>query len=163
MWANLARVRACIAARDDVAGLRGVASSAAMRSALIAVLVALLVAPAGAAAQSAPFQPLPQAPPTAPEPVAPAPGGVDEGITALQQGFLILAGVVLVLGIGVAIARDARRHAPVEGRAAPGGALATAATADGERRRPDPRAAQKQKASSKRARQARKKNRPVRK
>jgi hypothetical protein len=128
-----------------------------MRSALAALLVAGLLAPAVAAAQ---FQPLPPAPPPEPETVAPAPGAEGSGISALQQGFLILAGVVLVVGIGVAITRDARRNAPAEPR--PGLGSAPEAAGVGARRKPDPRAAQKQKAAAKRARQARKKNRPTR-
>lgn len=131
-----------------------------MRTALAALLAAALLAPAAAVAQT-PFQPLPAAPPQQTTPAAPAQGTGDDGITPLQQGLLIFAGIALVLGIGIAIARDARRNAPAERPPIPGGV--TAATPDGERRRPDPRAAQKQKAAAKRARQARKKNRPVRK
>lgn len=132
-----------------------------MRSALIAVLAAALLTPSLATAQ---FQPLPQAPPPPPETVVAAPGSGDGGISALQQAFLIAAGVVLVLGIGFAIARDARRNAPVEARPARGSVATTAVgEGGGERRKPDPRAAEKQKAAAKRARRARKKNRPVRK
>ncbi len=135
-----------------------------MRSALIAVLVAALLVPAGAFAQSAPFQPLPQAPLEEPPPVVTSPGQGDGGISGLQEGLLIFAGIALVLGIGVAIARDARRNAPAEARPTSGGSVAGAAGEGvGERRKPDPRAAQKQKAAAKRARQARKRNRPVRK
>jgi len=133
-----------------------------MRSALVAVLAAVLLAPAGAAAQS-PFQPLPPAPPPPPETVVTEPGDDESGISALQQGFLILAGVVLVVGIGVAIARDARRNAPVEARPGGGSGGASAGEDAGARKKTDARAAQKQKAAAKRARQARKKNRPVRK
>ncbi len=131
-----------------------------MRSALIAPLVAALLAPAGAAAQ---FQPLPPAPPPEPETVVGVPGPEDSGISGLQEAFLILAGVVLVVGIGVAITRDARRNAPVESRPGSGSASGSAAGGVGERKKPDPRSAQKQKAAAKRARQARRKNRPTRK
>ncbi len=137
-----------------------------MRSALVAVLVAALLAPSVAAAQSSPFQPLPPAPAPAPPPtetVPPAPGSDDSGISALQQGLLILAGVVLVVGIGVAIARDARRNAPVEALPGSGSGGASAGEDAAARKKTDARAAQKHKAAAKRARQARKKNRPVRK
>jgi len=131
-----------------------------MRSAFVVVLVAALLLPGVATAQ---FQPLPPAPPPAPETVAVNPGSGDDGLSGLQQAILILAGVVLVVGIGLAIARDARRQAPVEPR--PGQRSGPSSTGDGvgERKKPDPRAAQKQKAAAKRARQARKRNRPVRK
>lgn len=133
-----------------------------MRSVLLAVLAAALLTPVAAVAQSTPFAPLPQAPQEQPAPVSVDAGADDGGISALSQGLLILAGVALVLGIGFAIARDARRNAPAEAR--PGREVVTpAADGVGERRKPDPRAAQKQKAAAKRARQARKKNRPVRK
>lgn len=132
-----------------------------MRSVLLAVLAAALLTPAAAAAQSAPFAPLPEAPQEQQAPVAVDSGTDDGGISALAQGLLILAGVALVLGIGFAIARDARRNAPAEAR--PGREAGTpTAEGMGERKKPDPRAAQKQKAAAKRARQARKKNRPVR-
>ncbi|MEJ7894460.1 MAG: hypothetical protein WKF94_17655, partial [Solirubrobacteraceae bacterium] len=91
---------------------------------------------------------------------APAPGAEGSGISGLQEAFLILGGVMLVVGIGVAITRDARRNAPVEPRH---GASDSTAGGVGERKKGDPRAAQKQKAAAKRARQARKKNRPTRK
>jgi hypothetical protein len=128
-----------------------------MRSALLAALAVVLLMPATAAAQT-PFAPLPSTPQTetqaAPTTTTSSSGG---GITTLQQTLLILAGVVLVVGIGVAIARDARAHAPVTDRE-----LRRAAegdTPEHERPRANPRA----KAAAKRARQARKKNRPARK
>ncbi|MDQ3631927.1 MAG: hypothetical protein M3417_11800 [Actinomycetota bacterium] len=131
-----------------------------MRSALIALFVAALLAPAVAAGQ---FQPLPPAPPPEPETVPAVPGSEGSGISGLQEAFLILAGVVLVVGIGVAITRDARRNAPAEARPGVTSGSSSAAGGVGERKKPDPRAAQKQKAAAKRARQARKKNRPTRK
>lgn len=134
-----------------------------MRSVLLAVLAAVLLLPAGARAQSSPFQPLPQSAPDPTQTTAPAPstssGG---GISSLQQTLLIGAGILFVLGIGVLIARDARRNAPADPRPARGfGDEALDGT--GARKKPDPRAAQKQKAAAKRARQARKRNRPARK
>lgn len=131
-----------------------------MRSALITLLVAALLAPAVAAAQ---FQPLPPAPPPEPPPLPAVPGSEESGISGLQEALLILAGVVVVVGIGVAITRDARRNAPAETRPGAGGPSSSGAGSVGERKKPDPRIARKQKAAAKRARQARKKNRPARK
>lgn len=129
-----------------------------MRTALLAALLSALLLPAGAAAQSSPFQPLPQAPVETQPPATTAPGSASNGgISGLQQTLLILAGVVFVVGIGFAIARDARAQAPVtdrELRRAEEGS-----TPEHERPRADPKA----KAAAKRARQARKRNRPVRK
>ncbi len=139
-----------------------------MRSVLVAVLAAALLVPAVAAAQSSPFQPFSPAPVPAPAPAPPpatvpaAPTADDGGISALQQALLILSGVVLVFGIGLAIARDARKNAPVEPRPGSSSGAASAGDAAGTRKKPDPRAARKHKAAAKRARQARKKNRPVR-
>ena len=130
-----------------------------MRSALLAALAAVLLAPAAAVAQS-PFAPLPSTPgqtQAAPTPTPTTTSSSGGGINTLQQTLLILAGVVLVVGIGFAIARDARAHAPVtdrELRRAEEGE-----TPEHERPRANPRA----KAAAKRARQARKKNRPARK
>ncbi len=124
-----------------------------MRHALLAVLVAALLLPAGARAQSDPFQPL-DAAPTQTQAPAPAQSSSGGGISSLQQTLVILAGVVFVVGIGIAITRDARAQAPVTDRE-----LREAEEPDRQRPRADPRA----KAAAKRARQARKRNRPVRK
>ena len=137
-----------------------------MRPAVAAVLIALLLVPATAFAQSSPFAPLPQAQDTQTQTTAPAQGGTGqgEGISSLQETLLIAAGIVLVLGIGLLIARDARKNAPVDS-SRPDRPFDDAQVVDGVgvRRKPDPRAAQRQKAAAKRARQARKRNRPVRK
>ena len=129
-----------------------------MRTALLALVAAALLLPATAGAQSSPFAPLPQAQPdSAPVTTAAPSSSSGGGISTLQQTLLILAGVALVVGIGVAIARDARARAPVTERE-----LRRAEEGDvGGRERPkaDPKA----KAAAKRARQARKRNRPVRK
>lgn len=134
-----------------------------MRSVVLAVLVAVLLAPAGAAAQSAPFAPLPAAPQDQGQP-APTTSSTsqDQGISSLQETLLIAGGILLVLGIGVFIARDARRNAPGDGRPSRPYDVEPV-DGPGVRKKPDPRAAQKQKAAAKRARQARKRNRPVRK
>lgn len=133
-----------------------------MRSAFTVVMVAALLAPAAAGAQATPFQPLPAPQQTEP-PVTTGTTPADGGISPTQQALLIFAGVALVLGIGFAIARDARRNAPSDGR--PGAPARTPAAPGepGERKKPDPRAVSRQKAAAKRARQARKKNRPARK
>ncbi len=135
-----------------------------MRFAVLAVLAAALLLPTAAAAQSAPFAPLPQAQPdqTATVPVAATPSSDSGGISSLQETALIAGGVLLVLATGVLIARDARRNAPADPRPARPYEVETV-DGVGERRRPAPRAAQRQKAAAKRARQARKRNRPVRK
>ena len=65
--------------------------------------------------------------------------------------------MVLVVGIGVAIARDARAKAPVSDRELR--RSEEGAAPEHDRPRADPKA----KAAAKRARQARKRNRPVRK
>jgi hypothetical protein len=81
-------------------------------AAVLSVVFALALAPA-AHAQSNPFGPLPQPAPTAAPTVAPtaAPtGGGDTGRTTLW----IIGGALLVAfaGMGVFIARDARRRLP---------------------------------------------------
>ena len=87
-------------------------------AALLVVLVFLAV-PASALAQSDPFGPLPQSAPTpapTPEPADSGLGG-DVGRATL---FSIAGALALVfVGIGVMIARDARRSLPSEGREAP--------------------------------------------
>lgn len=138
-----------------------------MRIALFAVLAALLLLPAGAVAQSAPFQPLPAAPPDTPIPTQTAPKD-DSGISGTGEVLIIGLGLLFVVGVGVAIALDARRSAPADprpGRRGFGGSPGegTAEGVAGERKRRDAQAQRKQKAAAKRARQARKKNRPVRK
>ncbi len=134
-----------------------------MRSALAAVLVVLLLTPALAAAQSSPFQPLPSAPQETAPPVT-STSADDGGVSSLQQTLLIGAGILFVLGIGFAIAWDARRNAPGADR--PGARPLPKderEEAVGERKKRDPRSQAKQKAAAKRAREARKRNRPVRK
>jgi hypothetical protein len=83
-----------------------------MRRLAVLLLVLGLLAPAPAAlAQSSPFGPLPQAPPAetpAPTPVENSAAQDDVGRSTL---LLIAAGVMVVfVGLGIAITRDARRN-----------------------------------------------------
>lgn len=84
---------------------------------LAAVLLAL-AAPAGALAQSPLTSPLPPAPQQPTPTVAPAPSNStsssnSSGLNGTQEALIIAAGIVLLLGIGWAIVRDARSRAPV--------------------------------------------------
>jgi hypothetical protein len=87
------------------------------RIALVCSLLALVLAPAAARAQDNPFGPLPQpAPSAAPTPTAVTTSNSngDTGRTTL----LLIGGGLLVafLGMGVFIARDARRTLPEDKR-----------------------------------------------
>lgn len=90
------------------------------RPSLLAVLVVLgLLLPAVAAAQSAsPFDPVPQpqepttSTPTATSTTTGTDGG-GGGLSGGQEALIGLAALVLIGGIGYAIVRDARSHAPV--------------------------------------------------
>jgi hypothetical protein len=130
-------------------------------SLLAAVLLGTGAAPA--AAQSGdPFEPLPSAP-AEPPVVVPTASDDDEGLQSWQQTLLIAGGTLLVLGIGVAIARDARRHAPDDsrgpGRAAEGFAGGPGAGADPGRRNIAARDRRRARARARTARASRKKNR----
>lgn len=87
-----------------------------MRPSRLAVaLCALALVLPGSALAQAPFAPLPSAPPAPPETVTVAPprlGEDSDGLSGWQQALITAAGAALVIGIGVAIARDARRVAP---------------------------------------------------
>ena len=81
------------------------------RSLVLLLLLAALTVPAAAHAQSSPFSPLPQAQQATPEPT-PAPTSVADQ-QDVSRGLLFgIAGAVLVVfvGIGVYITRDARRN-----------------------------------------------------
>jgi hypothetical protein len=127
----------------------------AARLLVILLLGAALAAPAAAPAQD-PFDPVaPQAPPQQPAP-APVPVQEDEeGLSRWQELLIGGAGLVLLLGIGWAIVRDARHAAPVEDRR---GAPEAAGRARGSRR-PKARRVQSGRAKAKAARRARKRNR----
>lgn len=60
-----------------------------------------------------PFGPIPQAPPEQPAP-APVAQDDDDGLNGTQELLIGLAGLVLLVGIGWAIVRDARSAAPVD-------------------------------------------------
>src|SRR3954469_18335323 len=77
--------------------------------------LALLAAPATVFAQANPFTPLPQAQTTPTEVVVPPSTNTDSGGLEEWQEILIFpAGLILLLGIGWAIAADAPRRAPVK-------------------------------------------------
>jgi hypothetical protein len=121
------------------------------------LLCAVLVGSAGpgvAAAQQDPFGPVPQAPPNEPPP-APAPTeDQEDGLSRTQELLIGAAGIVLLVGIGWAIVRDARRSAPVDA-AHP---LDERTRTKGSRT-PPARRVKQGRAKSKAARQARKRNR----
>ena len=73
----------------------------------------LLAAPAAVSAQT-PFAPLPQAAqPTTPTVVVAPPSSNDRGLSSFQELLIAGAGLLLLIGIGWAIVRDARTKAPV--------------------------------------------------
>lgn len=118
---------------------------------------------APAAAQSGdPFGPLPPAQ-TDPPVVVPTAPEEDEGLAGWQQTLLIAGGALFVLGIGVAIARDARQHAPDDrrrpGQPASGFAGGPGSDASPGRGSVAPRDRRKARAKARTARQSRKKNR----
>jgi hypothetical protein len=124
------------------------------RLAALIVVLALAVAPAAALAQdSNPFlqQGTPQQAPAQPVP-APPPSSHDNGGGLGDSGAALLgiAGALVVVGIGVLIARDARKSAPkrrrvhsaitnpdADDRRTPG-ARGRATRAPGKRRKPSP-------------------------
>ena len=126
--------------------------------------IALGAGAAPAAAQTGdPFEPLPQAPAEPPVVVPTTSDDDDEGLASWQQTLLIAGGTLFVLGIGVAIARDARRHAPDDGRgpgrAAEGFAGGPGSGADPGRRDVAARDRRRARARARTARASRKKNR----
>src|SRR4051794_16377685 len=89
-----------------------------MHRSLAALLAttALLGAPAAALGQANPFTPLPQGQTVQTEVVVPPPanGSDNGGLQDWQQILIFGAGAILLFGIGLAIASDARRRAPVK-------------------------------------------------
>jgi hypothetical protein len=84
-------------------------------AALLLTSLALLALPAGAPAQQSPFAPLPQsAQPSTPTVVVAPPSNGNGGLAGWQQGLIVAAGMILLLGIGWAIVSDARSKAPVK-------------------------------------------------
>ncbi len=139
-----------------------------MRAALIAVVASLLLLPAGAMAQSSPFAPLPQPAQEQPQPTPTGNGDQSDGLSSTAAALIVGGGLLFVIGVGVAIGFDARRNAPADSR--PGRPDGSRPRGEdeieglpGERKKRDRRQQEKQKATAKRARQARKRNRPVRK
>ena len=135
------------------------------RSLVLPILAAcVLGAAAGpAAAQSGdPLGPLPPAPENPPV-VVPTAADDDEGLAGWQQTLLIVGGALFVLAIGVAIARDARRHAPDDSRRparpAEGFAGGPGSGASPGRARLTPRDRRRARAKARTARASRKKNR----
>jgi hypothetical protein len=84
--------------------------------ALFALVLTLAIAPVAIAQDTSPFSPLP---PATPEQTATTTATSssstqdDSGIKTWQAVLIVIGGVVLLGGIGIAIARDARRRAPV--------------------------------------------------
>jgi len=129
----------------------------ARRVALALVLCVLATAAATpAAAQQDPFGPIPQAP--QPQQPAPVVQEEDEGLSSLQQLLIVLGGLALLVGIGVAIVRDAGSAA---GDERPRKDTRTGLDAPRATRAPPERRAARSRAKTKAQRQARKKNRPA--
>ena len=138
------------------------------RPLVLSVLAALVLAAAAAAPAAAqngdPFAPLPPAQDDPPV-VVPTVAGEDEGLQSWQQTLLIVGGVLFVVAIGVAIARDARQHAPDDsrragaGRAAEGFAGGPGSGAAPGRGSVTPQDRRRARAKARTARASRKKNR----
>jgi uncharacterized protein HemX len=125
------------------------------RALALVTVVWLLAAPAAALAQSSPFGPLPQAVEPTATPTA-APSSVDQ--SDVSRTLLVgIAGVVAVafLGIGVYIARDARRNLTDDDRRA----LEGRSTRTAAERHQAEQAKKKARAKGRAQRQARKKQR----
>ena len=125
----------------------------------LALLLCLLtlVAPPAAVAQDSPFAPLPPAQTQAQAPAQPAntSDNGNGGLKGWQETLIFIAGGVLLLGIGLAIVKDARGRAPVEESV--GVHEAREQREEDHRRRKDAA-----RARNKRAKQARRRNRPQR-
>ena len=84
---------------------------APMRRSLMISLAVLAIAAPAAQAQSNPFGPLPQPAPPAPTPVETPVNPADQGSVSRPLLFGIAGGVLLLfIGIGLYITRDARKH-----------------------------------------------------
>jgi hypothetical protein len=132
------------------------------RLAALLTLVALLVPASTAVAQSNPFGPLPQPNPT----VAPTPTPANTSTSANQDTgtrTLYLIGAVLLVafvGIGMWIARDARRSIPEHERQRGRHMIAEPAPGEPRERRRDPKAKARARQRTRAQRKARKHNRP---
>jgi hypothetical protein len=119
---------------------------------LLSALLLTWAAAGTAVAQQDPFGPIPQTPPEQPPPAPVKDDG--GGLNRTQELLIGAAGLVLLVGIGWAIVRDARNAAPVD-RDHP---LDDPDRAKGSRTPPERRVKQNR-AKAKAARQARKRNR----
>ena len=95
--------------------MRAVPSSSRRVRLVAALVIALLMLPSGAAlAQSSPFGSLPQADTsTQPTTTTTTNSSTGGGLSTLQAVLVVVAGVGVITGIGLWIARDARRRAPL--------------------------------------------------
>lgn len=123
--------------------------------ALLAAALLVLAHVQPAPAQRSPFAPLPPGPPpTQPtRTVTQTTSANDSGLKTWQGMLIVLGGVVLLGGIGVAIVRDARGKAPVT----KGDAAAAKADPDAHRRARQTK--QRQRSKQKAARAQRRRNR----
>ena len=76
----------------------------------------MLIAPLAALAQQTPFDGLPPATPQEEQTNTTSRQAVtnNDGLETWQGGLIVLGGLSLLVGIGLAIARDARQRAPVD-------------------------------------------------
>lgn len=126
---------------------------------IAAAVLALLLPAAPALGQGNPFQPpQPAVPTTAPTPTAtPQGGGADTGTRTL---YVIAAGLLVVfVGIGVWIARDARRSVPEHHHHRGSRAMAEPAPGESGPRKHDPRAKERARKKARAQRRARRHNR----
>ncbi len=85
----------------------------------LALVVVLVLAPTALAQTDSPFNPLPQAPaqtvqtPTVTTRTTSQTNVPSDGLKTWQAVLIVLAGMILLLGIAMAILRDARTRAPV--------------------------------------------------
>jgi len=119
----------------------------------VTALLALPVAPA--VAQQTPFAPLPSEPTTATTPTTTTQTTTSSsgGIKTWQALLIVAGGVVVIVGIGLFIARDARRRAPISA------GDSEAAHLDPSAHKSAQRSKQKTRAKQKAARAQRRRNR----
>jgi hypothetical protein len=132
------------------------------RVAALLTLLALLVPAAPVLAQSNPFSPLPAATPTPPPVATPTPvSNTSTQDTGTRTLYLIGAALLVAfVGIGVWIARDARRSIPRHEHHRGRHAIAEPAPGEPRERRRDPKAKARARQRTRAQRQARKHNRP---
>ena len=115
----------------------------------------MVAAPLAATAQQSPFEGLPPATPPDQQTVTTDSSTVttDSGLDTWQAALIVIGGVALLGGIGLAIAKDARERAPVDA----GGVAAEQHDADAHKRARQAKERQRQK--QKAARASRRRNR----